>query len=281
MILDIFVGAILLISAVISFIRGLIREILTIFGVVGGLLSAYFFGDNVSNLVEGWLRPEESNFEIAGETEEKLLGFIPYDFASDIIAYGAVFIIVVGILSVVSHFSAESLKKIGLGALDRTLGVIFGLLRGVLFLGLLYLPFHMLFDKETKDSWSFFENSRTYFYLEKTSEIIASFLPGTEGTDQEEPVEQEETDEFGTRKILQDLKVLKEESDAGFAPFGAGAPADGDLNFDPEAEKTNAKPGYDDDFRNTMDKLFEEGDKVIDKLKEIEAQELKQGDTNQ
>ena len=44
MILDILVTAVLLVSAIIAFFRGLILEVLTILGVVGGLAAAYFGG---------------------------------------------------------------------------------------------------------------------------------------------------------------------------------------------------------------------------------------------
>ncbi|MEM7679376.1 MAG: hypothetical protein AAF182_00005, partial [Pseudomonadota bacterium] len=109
---------------------------------------------------------------------------------------------------------------------------------------------------------------------------LSSSIAKRISTDGEEDIEAREIDEFGTRKILQDLKVLKEENDAGFAPFGSGA-ADGDLTYDGGAENDLTKPGYDDDFRNTMDKLFEEGSGVIDKLKEIEAQPVTEDSVNQ
>jgi len=42
---------------------------------------------------------------------------------------------------------AEGAKSMGLGAVDRTFGVIFGLVRGVVLLSLLYLPVYLLVEK--------------------------------------------------------------------------------------------------------------------------------------
>ena len=59
MIVDILVLAVLLISALIAFLRGFIREVLTITGVVGGLAAAYFGGPLLAPLMRGWLGVQE------------------------------------------------------------------------------------------------------------------------------------------------------------------------------------------------------------------------------
>lgn len=254
MIVDIIVGAILVISAVISFIRGFIREVLTIAGVGGGMVTSYFFGDNATKIVEGLITPEPSDFELA-EASSKLFGVVPYDLASGVIAYGSVFIAVVGILSVISHFMAEGLKKMGLGAVDRSMGVVFGLVRGILVLGLIYLPVYMLMDTGTKDKW--LGDARSYVYLEKTAEMISSLLPQPKEPKKEEGKEEEEeegkkkpvpTDQlFGTREMLQDLDVLKKDiEDSGVV----------------DDFKKGLK-GYTDDFRDEMDQIFEEEQKQL------------------
>ncbi len=235
MIIDIIVGAVLLVSAVIAFLRGFIREVLTIAGVVGGLAAAYSFGSYLSPYIYGWLgaAPE-------GEEEpQKLFDIIPYDMLADGLAYGAIFIIVMIVLSVVSHFLAETVKSLGMGAIDRSLGVVFGLVRGVLFLGLLYLPLHMLVETETKERW--FENSNTHVYLEKTAQGISKFLPKDTLKNIEEDAGQiGET--LSTRQKLEDMKLLQKKAQ------------EGDLT----EEEQKKLQGYDDEFRQNMDRLFEQ-----------------------
>ncbi|MCB1532827.1 MAG: CvpA family protein [Alphaproteobacteria bacterium] len=207
MIVDILVGAVLLVSAIIAFVRGFIREVLTIAGVVGGLAAAYALGGFFSPVVLGWLGG-------AGTEDEPNLLFdvVPYPILAQVIAYGAIFIIVMILISVASHFLAEGVKNIGLGAIDRTLGVFFGLARGILLLGLLYLPVHMLIEKDTKARW--FENSHAHIYLEKTAEVIAKFIP----SDTVEGMEEDTNtvgDAISTRKKLEEMKLLRKKAEEG------------------------------------------------------------------
>ncbi|MFA5593311.1 MAG: CvpA family protein [Micavibrio sp.] len=169
MIIDIIVGIIVLASALIAFMRGFIREILTIAGVVGGILAAIFFGPALAPTVRGWFG--------AGEGR-KLFDIIPVEIAADATTYGVIFIAVVILISVVSHFTAGAAKAIGLGPIDRTLGVIFGVIRALVLLGLVYLPFHLLMNESRKEE--FFSGSATHYYIEKIAGAMASYLPDSE-----------------------------------------------------------------------------------------------------
>src|SRR5262245_52800376 len=104
MIADIIVAAVLLISAAISFMRGLIREVLTIVGIIGGLAAAYFFGAQAAAPVKEWLGVEPD------VQPEKLFGIIPFDILGDALAYGGIFIAVVVFLSIATHFLAEGAR---------------------------------------------------------------------------------------------------------------------------------------------------------------------------
>lgn len=171
MIIDIVVGAVLLISALISFFRGFIREVLTIAGVAGGGLAALTFGSSLSPVFRKWLGV------VDGQPVTKLFDLIPMTIIADVCAYAAIFIAVVITISVISHFISSGVKAMGLGPIDRTFGVIFGIVRAVLLLGLLYLPFHLLMDDAAKEKY--FGTSKTHIYVEKTSNFIAGFLPSS------------------------------------------------------------------------------------------------------
>ncbi len=176
MIIDIVVGAVVLISAIISFLRGLIRELLTIIGVVGGFFAALFFGPKLSPLFQDWFGIVE------GEEIGKLFDIVPMNIVADVCAYASVFIVVVIILSLISYFSANAVKATGMGPIDRTLGVIFGILRAVVLLGLLYLPFHLLMSEESKAKY--FSGSETQPLIEKVSQSLTRFLPSSDDMDE-------------------------------------------------------------------------------------------------
>ena len=239
MILDIIVIATLLISAVIAFLRGFIREVLTILGVVGGLAAAYFGGPQLLPLVSNWFD--------AGTDEhpKKLFDLIPYDILSSVISYGAIFVIVVIVLSIASHLLSGWAKAIGLGAVDRTLGVIFGLARGIIILGLLYLPVHVMIDEKTQNQW--FADSKTHFYVSATSDWMMGLLPASFKEDIAKKTE--ETTQSAaktTREKLQELDVLGTAIDKkSAAPEPAGPPAPQDN-------------GYRQDQRQDMNELFKD-----------------------
>ena len=230
MVFDVIVLIVLLVSALIAFLRGAIREMLTILGVVGGMAAAWYAGPLLIPHMEGWLGVQE------GVEPEKLLGVLPYDILAKILAYGLVFIVVVIVLSIISHMLAEGARAIGLGPIDRTFGVIFGLLRGILLLGVVYFPFHLLLSQEKKDEW--FKDSKTFFYVEQTSQAMVNMLPETtvEKFRKDAEAVQEGVD---TREKLQGMDLLKKD-----------APA----NSDPAQ---NDGKGYNEQFRDDMDRLFE------------------------
>jgi len=235
MIIDLVVAAIAIISAVISFLRGFIREILTIAGVVAGFFAAVFFGPKLSPVFDGWLGVDESAEEI-----EKLFDIIPMNIVSDVCAYAAIFILVVIIVSIISHFTSGAAKAMGLGPIDRTLGVIFGIVRAVLLLSLLYLPFHLLMDEEAKTTY--FGDSKTHYYIEKTSTYIATFLPSSdEAKDKIDEATGEAIDKTIKGKLLEN-NFLQDKDEK--------TPVQKEIKHQKEI-------GYEEDQRGELEDLFE------------------------
>lgn len=224
MIVDIVVAVIVIASALISFMRGFIREVLTIAGVVGGIVAAIFFGPPMAPTVRTWFGVEE------GSNPEDLFGVIPMEFVADAVTYGAIFIAVVVVIYILTHFISGAAKAVGLGPVDRTLGVVFGIARALVLLGLLYMPLNVLIPKDKKEE--LFEGSQTHFIVEEVSTTMASYLP------EMETVTKEADGHF--KKKLEDSAIL------------AG-----------EKKEENAKPaekppeeGYGDQEREEIEKLF-------------------------
>lgn len=110
---------ILLVSGAVGFFRGFIREAISLLSWLIGLWLAWHF----AWIVDPWLGgaiPDMGAREWVGRAVVLLL----------VLLFGAL----VG--SVVSHFAR---RAIGLAAMDRTLGAAFGLVRGVIVVGLLVL----------------------------------------------------------------------------------------------------------------------------------------------
>lgn len=238
MIIDIVVALVVLSSALISFMRGFIREVLTIAGVVGGILAAVFVGPSLAPTVRVWFGVGEG---ADTENAKKLFDLIPMEVVADVTTYGAIFITVVIVLSVLSHFISGAVKAIGLGPVDRSLGVIFGVARALVLLGLFYLPFH--FGMPERPKQEFFKDSQTHYFIEKIAIEMAAYLPESDEV-------KEETDDL-IKKKLEDQNLLggkKRDPDAklSITPL-EDAPAD-----------TPAGEGYKDEEREKLDELFNE-----------------------
>lgn len=225
MIIDIVVGVVVLASALISFMRGLIREVLTIAGVVGGILAAIFVGPVFAPTVREWFGTGEG---------KKLFDIIPMEIVADATTYGIIFVAVVIIISVISHFVSGAAKAIGLGPVDRTLGVIFGIGRALVLLGLVYLPFHLLMDDKRKED--FFADSKTHYFIEKISATMASYLPESEET--EETIKEGAGDLFKKKLEEQDL-------------LGGG-------KKEAIEKPATEEEGYQEEQREKLEKLFDD-----------------------
>lgn len=229
MIIDIIVGVVVLASALISFMRGFIREVLTIAGVIGGILAAIFVGPAFAPVVREWFGTGDG---------KKLFDIIPMEIVADATAYGVIFIAVVIVISVVSHFTAGAAKAVGLGPVDRTLGLMFGVARALLLLGLVYLPFHLLMTQERKEE--FFGASNTHYFIEKISGVMASYLPDSE--EAEETIQKGKEDAGDLfKKKLQDSELLN----SGKKDAEKPAPAP-------------AEEGYQEEQREKLEQLFNE-----------------------
>lgn len=237
MIVDILVLIVIALSALIAFLRGFIREVFTIINVIGALAAAYYCGGMLLPYMQGWLGVDPE-----AEEQQRLFDLIPYTIIAQALSYGAVFIVVIIILSIISHFLAETVKSIGLGAIDRTLGVIFGIVRGVLLIGLLYLPVHLAYSgtEEEKEVKEWFDGSKSYIYIKSTSNLIADFVPEDAKKAIERHVEEgsEAAEESGVRETLKNMELLPK--------------------TDKDNETGDEKKGYTPEFREEMDRLFEQ-----------------------
>ncbi len=72
---------------------------------------------------------------------------------ADIVTLVGVFIIVLIILKLVAGMIGKSVKDSPLGFLDRSLGALFGLLRGIVIVSLLYLGVSVFFNTDKLPEW--------------------------------------------------------------------------------------------------------------------------------
>lgn len=108
---DYLVLAILVISALLGLLRGLVKELLSMCAYIAAFLGAVWWGPRVSTWLEGWL-------------ENPLL--------RTGVSYLAVFLVVLLLVGLLNMTLATLIQRTGLTPADHGLGALFGFLRGLL-----------------------------------------------------------------------------------------------------------------------------------------------------
>jgi membrane protein required for colicin V production len=101
--------AVLALSAVIAFFRGFVREVLSIGAWVGAALAAIFLRQGFSDLLRGSIDPP---------------------WVAEGLAAAGIFLVVLIVLKMITAALADRVQGSMLGGVDRTFGMVFGLLRG-------------------------------------------------------------------------------------------------------------------------------------------------------
>ncbi|MBI3419343.1 MAG: CvpA family protein [Proteobacteria bacterium] len=136
---DIIVIAVILISAVLAFIRGLTREVLSL----GTWLLAIYLAFTQYGRVTPWL-------------VEKITNPVVRDFVGGLIIFAAIMIVLLPIGFYVRGF----IKGEQITAVDRSLGFVFGAGRGYVLMAILYLIVAWLLPEEKQPAWLKEANTR-------------------------------------------------------------------------------------------------------------------------
>ena len=151
---DTAVLAVVAISAIVAFTRGFVREVLGIAAWVGAFFFASATVGYVRDTVRGWI----GNPDIA-----------------DPAAYAGMFLVGLVVLSIVVGMVGSAVRTSFLGGVDRTLGVVFGIVRGAVLVAALYVASGWVV---TTDRWPpAVEESRSVPYAYALASWITQFLP--------------------------------------------------------------------------------------------------------
>lgn len=151
---DIIVVAILIISGILAFSIGFIKETLSLVAWIIAVIVAIYVAPLILPTIES---------------------FVTNDLAAQLIAWGGVFFITLILSLIITHAIGNSLVKGSPTIIDRWFGLVFGLVRGVVIVCLLYMLTLWVFPAQ--EDRSFLENSFTKPYLDRGVEVIRSFIP--------------------------------------------------------------------------------------------------------
>jgi membrane protein required for colicin V production len=229
LIADIAIAVVLVASGALAYFRGLVKEVLTVAGWIGAALATWY----------GFplLRPVFGSF-------------IESNKVVDIVSAAVIFVITLVALTILSHILSARIKGSTLGHLNRALGFVFGVLRGVVLVALIYIGATVFWDED--DFPDQIADAKSLPLVKGTSEFLAAFLPAgaLPGDDVQKNVEGiVEGAEEQMEKIIDEVEI--EEKLQQLNQPQPTPPADnGDKS---EAEQQ----GYDDAERREMQRLIE------------------------
>lgn len=205
---DLLVILFILASAFFAFSRGFFQEIFSLFSWSGALLISYFYSKYLIDYVDKILNnPTLSN----------------------LITYLVIFIVSLFLLSFISKKISGLIKYSSVGMIDRSLGFLFGVIRGYILLCLMFFGYNFFFN-EVYPKW--LEKSKLSYILMKGSiELISIFDKDNQSINSIE------------EKIIEKSNSLFEKS------------IDSRLRRDKNDSRIDR--GYNEDDRNNLDQLID------------------------
>lgn len=153
---DIFALLVVLISALAGWVRGGAREIITFFSFLLAALVALI----ALPVTAPWMR-----------------GIVDPDWAGSLVAAVLTFLAVYFGIRLLGSWASHRLRQTErLGGVDRGVGLLFGVLRAVVLLGVIHLVFHAATPPERVPGW--FKNAAVFPVSAAGARLIQTVLPG-------------------------------------------------------------------------------------------------------
>ena len=153
-IVDLVVISFILISCIVASYRGFVKEVFSMICWIAALMTAYYLHEKIK-------------IELQEYINQKII--------IDIVSFGIPFLIALFISNLISKWLSPKFSLPGLLFFDKVGGFIFGVLRGIFFIVLLYLGFLYLLGKEQRPNLLL--EAKTYNYITKTANLVVKLFP--------------------------------------------------------------------------------------------------------
>ncbi|MEM1236292.1 MAG: CvpA family protein [Pseudomonadota bacterium] len=158
--IDGIVAALIVVSALLAYSRGLLREVMSIAGWVAAAVIAFLFFEPAIPLVSQLPYADR----IIGSSCE--LGVVA--------GFGAVFIVALIVVSIFTPLLSSLIQRSFLGAVDQALGFLFGVARGVLLVAIAFFIYDTII---TSQDMPMVEQSRSAAVFSRFSDDIGQQEP--------------------------------------------------------------------------------------------------------
>src|SRR5919198_5842438 len=152
--LDIILLVVMLISALLAMVRGFMREVLSIASWAAAAIVTVLGFPKALPVVQG---------------------YISNDIVAKAVTIGGIFLGTLIIVSVITIKISDMVLDSRIGALDRTLGFLFGLARGLVIVVVAFLFFAWLVPERSQPTWV--RDAKSKVVLKGTGDWLISMLP--------------------------------------------------------------------------------------------------------
>lgn len=158
--IDGIVAAVILISAILAYSRGFVREGMSILGWIAAAVLAYMFAPRALPLIKEI--PVLKDF-IADSCELSMIA-----------SFAAVFALALVVVSIFTPLFSSAIQRSALGGLDQALGFVFGVLRGLVLVAITLVVYDRIV---TTDTIPMVDESRTAKIFARTQDRINQQIP--------------------------------------------------------------------------------------------------------
>jgi membrane protein required for colicin V production len=152
---DLVVLGVIVLSGLFALMRGLVKEILSIVSWVGALFAALYGFDYVAPFVGSVVQPP---------------------WLADIITGVGLFVVALIALGLIASVLSGAVQKSSAGALDRSLGFLFGLVRGAVIVCVAWLAMSRVLPSSDQPAW--LQSARTLPLVERGANMLLGMVPG-------------------------------------------------------------------------------------------------------
>ena len=211
---DLIVIIVLVVSGIFAFVRGFVHEVFAIGSWIAATFVTLYAFPHVQPLVEQ---------------------YIPTEFFASLVTGVVIFLVSLIVFSMITRLLSNRVQESSLGALDRSLGLLFGFARGAVIVVLAWLSLTFLMPEEDMFEWV--KNARSRPMVEWGADRLLTLVPegvldrGTEAADE-------------ARRRAEELRAQEQTYQQLVSPLRkADAPAD--------------QPTYNEDMRGEIEKAIE------------------------
>ncbi|HJR55368.1 MAG TPA: CvpA family protein [Rhizomicrobium sp.] len=238
-VLDAAVILLILASAGYAAWKGFLSETLTIFDWAAAAFGCLYFGPYLIPMMRG---------------------LVTTPWVAGLLAYAVVFLIIFIPLSFLSHRFSETVKHSPIGPLDRALGIAFGVVRGLVAVGLAYLAYTYFVPVPEQPRW--IKEANTLPMIQSTADVLVSLVPSrTRGNFR---LERDDSGDDAIGNLIRDNGAANRagtDTSRGNSggSYGERAAPRGNDNSPQGRPANNAQRGYGATDRRALDTLLQDG----------------------